>query len=97
MTVAIALSALAGMAIGFRFTVLMTVPALLAAMGATAAIAVNAGDHTGALLCNIALSGIAVQLGYFCGSFAPLLPNAPLVHQDERRLAQANSHRLVSE
>jgi hypothetical protein len=97
MTVAIALSAFAGMAIGFRFTVLMTVPALLAAMGATAAMAINGGAHTGALLCTIALSGIAVQLGYFCGSFAPLLPKAPLVHQDERRLAQANSHRLVSE
>jgi hypothetical protein len=97
MTVAIALSALAGMAIGLRFTVLMTVPAMLAAIGAATAVAINGGAQLGALLCSIALSGIAVQLGYFCGSFAPLLPKSAPVHQEKARSPRAGSYRLASD
>jgi hypothetical protein len=97
MTVAIALSALAGMAIGLRFTVLMIVPATLAAMGAATAVAINGDAHLGALLCSIALSGIAVQIGYFCGSFAPLLPKSAPVHQEETRSPRAGSYRLASD
>jgi hypothetical protein len=97
MTAAIALSALAGTAIGLRFTVFMTMPATMAAMTASAVIATNAGAHTNAVLLTMVLSGLAVQLGYFCGSFAPLLTKAPPVLQDERRPAQASSYRLVSE
>jgi hypothetical protein len=97
MTAEIALSALAGMAIGLRFTAAMTVPAIVAAMTASAVIATNAGTHTNAVLLTMVLSGLAVQVGYFCGSFAPLLTKAAPVHQEERRPAQATSYRLVSE
>jgi hypothetical protein len=97
MTAAIALSALAGMAIGLRFTVFMTLPATMAAMTASAVIAINGGVHTGTFAWSVVLSGLAVQVGYFCGSFAPLLAKASPVHQDERRPAQATSYRLVSE
>jgi hypothetical protein len=97
MTVAIALSALFGMAIGLRFSVLVTAPAILAAMAAAAGIAFEGGADTSALLCGVALSGLAVQIGYFCGSFAPLLAKAEPVPHEETRPSGAGSYRLVSE
>jgi hypothetical protein len=97
MTVAIALSALAGMAVGLRFTVLMSTPVILAAMGACAAIALHNGADVGALLGTVALSGLAVQVGYFCGSFAPLLAKPAPVPQEETRASHAGSYRFVSE
>jgi hypothetical protein len=97
MTAAIALSAFAGMAIGLRFSVLMTMPATMAAMTASAAVAVIGGGDSGALLLSMLLSGLAVQVGFFCGSFAPLLAKAAPEPQDKPSPAHASPYRLVSE
>jgi hypothetical protein len=85
------------MAIGLRFRAVMTLPGIMAAMAASATVAINAGSPTGALLLWMLLSGLAVQLGYFCGSFAPLLAKAAPEPQDEPRPAHVSPYRLVSE
>jgi hypothetical protein len=96
MTAALALCVLAGMAIGLRFTVFMTVPAIVAAMGAIATVAISNGYHVENTLWHVLLSGIAVQAGFICGSIAPYFQKAAPVVQHERHSASANPYKLAS-
>lgn len=77
MTIAIAISVLAGMAIGFRFKIYMVVPAILAAALSTAAVSVTQGDHFWPTASMVIFSAVAVQIGYLCGTFACAMKETP--------------------
>jgi chromate transport protein ChrA len=66
MTIALIVSALAGMAIGLRARVLMTLPAIILAVIAT--IVISRGQDASTVLWAAAFGAIAVQIGYLCGS-----------------------------
>ena len=68
MTLALALGALAGMAIGLRRKVLMIVPAILIA--AIGAIMISHERESWEIVAAVVLSALTVQLGYLCGSLA---------------------------
>lgn len=77
MTIAIAISVLAGMAIGFRFKIYMVVPAILTAALSTAAVSVAQGDQFWSTASVVVLSALAVQIGYLCGTFALSMKETP--------------------
>lgn len=77
MTIAIAISVLAGMAIGFRFKIYMVVSAILAAALSAAAVSVAQGYHFWPIASIAILSAVAVQIGYLCGTFACAMKETP--------------------
>jgi hypothetical protein len=77
MTMPLIISVLAGMAVGLRFKVFMNIPVIVAAVLATAAIAIAQGEHSWAILSAIALSAFGVQIGYLCGTFAYSIKETP--------------------
>jgi hypothetical protein len=93
MTIAIAISVLAGMAIGFRFKIYMVVPAILAAALSTAAISVAQGDQFWSTTSIVILSAVAVQIGYLCGTFAFSMKEAPITDTAQVAGAPADAYR----
>ena len=92
MTIAIALSVLAGMAIGFQFKIYMVVSAILAAVLATTAISVAQGDQIWSIVGVAILSAVAVQIGYLCGTFALSMKETPVADTAEAALPR-NAYR----
>jgi hypothetical protein len=95
MTIAIALSVLAGMAIGFQFRIFMVVPAILAAAAATIIISVAQGDAFWSTAGLALLSAVSVQLGYLCGTFALSMKETPVREAAEAALPR-NAYRSRS-
>jgi len=98
MTLAIVISVFAGIVIGLRFTVLMTVPVVALAMAAAAGVAINAGHHMNFVIMLAVLSGAGVQVGYLCGSLAAFLSkDAPALAAEARPQRQpVKSYRLAA-
>ena len=92
MTIAIALSVLAGMAIGFQFKIYMVVPAILAAVLATISMSLAQGDQFWSTVAVAILSAFAVQIGYLCGTFALSMKETPVVDTAEATLPR-NAYR----
>jgi hypothetical protein len=93
MTIAISISVLAGMAIGFRFKIYMVVPAILTAALSTAAVYMAQGDQFWSIAWGGALSVVAVQVGYLCGTFVLSMKEAPVAHTAQAAGAPADVYR----
>lgn len=93
MTIAIAISVLAGMAIGFRFKIYMVLPAILIAALSTAAVSVAQGDQFWSIALVVGLSAVAVQIGYLCGTFAFSIKEAPITDTAPIPGAPADAYR----
>lgn len=96
MTITIIISALAGMAIGFRFKVLLILPAIIAAALSTGAITAAQGHNFWAILLAIALSAIGVQVGYMCGTFASSVKEAQVPDTATATIAPADAYRATA-
>lgn len=92
MTVVAILSVFVGMFLGMRFKIFATLPAIAA--GALAAAIVTAAQDAPLLsiLAGAALSALAVQVGYLCGSFVPFVKHVP----EAAVTASAERHSTVS-
>lgn len=93
MIMAITISVIAGMAIGFRFKIYMVVPAILAAALATAAVSVAQGDQSWSIALAVVLSAVALQIGYLCGTFALSMKEAPVTNTVQVTGAQTGAYR----
>jgi hypothetical protein len=91
MTIVIALSALTGIAIGFRFNILMVVLAVLSATVTIAVISAAQGEHSWPTVPALVFSAIALQVGYLCSSFAVSMREAP--HEAVDVAARADTYR----
>lgn len=93
MTIAIAVSVLAGMAIGLRFRIYMVVPAIISAALATAIISIQHGNQLGSVGLAVLLSSVAVQIGYLCGTFALSMKETPLNNPSAVSVGSTDAYR----
>ncbi|MDO8878756.1 MAG: hypothetical protein Q8M24_11165 [Pseudolabrys sp.] len=93
MTIAITISVLTGIAIGFRFKIYMVVPAVLAAAISTVAVSVAQGDQFWSIVAALTLTAIALQVGYLCGSFAVSMKEAPVTDVVQAAASPAPAYR----
>jgi hypothetical protein len=61
------MSALAGVALGLRYKVVILVPAVIFVATFAMIAGIARGDHFGAIILAMVLAGTAVQLGYLIG------------------------------
>lgn len=93
MTIALMISVLAGIAIGFRFRIYMVVPAVLAAVISMAAVSAGQGDQIWSIAAALTLSAIALQVGYLCGSFAVSMKETPVTNTVQTAASPAPAYR----
>jgi len=77
MTIIAVLSVFAGMLIGIRSKVLMTMPVIVTAVSVAATVTAMQGEAVWSVLAAATLSAIGVQIGYLCGSFVPFVKDVP--------------------
>ena len=77
MTIAITMSVIAGIAIGFRFKIYMVLPVIAAVALAVAVFSVGQGETIWSSGLAIIMSAIGVQIGYLCGTFALSIKEMP--------------------
>ena len=77
MTAVAILSVFAGMFLGMRFKILATLPAIATAALTATAVTAAQGAPLLSILAGAALSVLAVQVGYLCGSFVPFVKDVP--------------------
>lgn len=92
MTIAIALSAVTGIAIGFRFNIYMVVLAVLAAAAASMTFAIAQGEQPWSLAAILISSAIALQVGYLCASFAVSMREPAVSNTVEVAAASAKNY-----
>ncbi len=91
MTIAIAISVLTGIAIGFRFSIYLVALVVLAAALTTVTISLAQGDQFWSIAAVFISSAVALQVGYLCGSFAVSMREAPI--RDAAQVAPAPAYR----
>ncbi|MGA7972151.1 MAG: hypothetical protein WCA36_05025 [Pseudolabrys sp.] len=77
MTAVAILSVFAGMFLGMRFKILATLPVIVAVALTASAVMAAQDAPLLSILAGAALSALAVQIGYLCGSFAPFVKHVP--------------------
>jgi hypothetical protein len=93
MTIAVAMSVLTGIAIGFRFKIYMVAPAVLATILSTGAFTFTQGGQSWSVAAAVTLSAIALQVGYLCGSFAVSMREVPLTEAVQAATSPAHAYR----
>lgn len=89
MTIAITLSALTGIAIGFRSNIYMVVLAVLLAAATFAVISTTQSEQSWSIATGLVLSAVALQVGYLCASFAVSMREAPIADPVDVSTARA--------